>query len=122
MALAVLAIAMAAAITATASNVDNMIYLRDRTLAHWVAMNKVAEVQIAGTWPAEDTIDGTAVMAGREWYWKMVIEETPDPNVRFVDLAVGVSEQSAPLSTLASYLSKPQELNNIGNLGASPGL
>lgn len=69
-ALAVLALALAAGIKAAGSNIDNSAYLRDRTLAHWVAMNKLTEMQVFNKFPATGTTErGSLLLAGSEWYW-----------------------------------------------------
>jgi len=69
-ALAVLALALAAGIKAAGSNIDNAAYLRDRTLAHWVAMNKLTEMQVFNKFPAAGSSEhGSLLLAGSEWYW-----------------------------------------------------
>ncbi len=69
-ALAVLALALAAGIKAAGSNIDNAAYLRDRTLAHWVAMNKLTEMQVFNKFPGSGTTErGSLLLAGSEWYW-----------------------------------------------------
>lgn len=71
-ALAVLALALAAGIKAAGSNIDNAAYLRDRTLAHWVAMNKLTEMQVFNKFPATGTTErGSLLWAGSEWYWSV---------------------------------------------------
>jgi len=49
--LAILAVALAATIKVSAENAENARYLRDKTLAHWVAMNVLTEIQVWGEWP-----------------------------------------------------------------------
>lgn len=108
-ALAVLAIALAAIIKGVGTQVSNQSYLRDRTLAHWVAMNKVAELQIARKWPEAGSETGSAPMGPHEWFWKTTVQNTPDPDVRRMDVAVSATEGAEPVTTLVSYLLKPNE-------------
>jgi general secretion pathway protein I len=78
-ALAVVAIALGAGIKAAGSNVDNAAYLRDRTLAHWVAMNKLAEMETMKKFPSPGTTErGTMLMAEHEWHWKVETKVTKD--------------------------------------------
>lgn len=71
-ALAILALALGAGIRAAGSNIDNASYLRDRTFAHWVAMNRLAEMQIFKKYPAPGSTErGTTLMGGFEWHWKV---------------------------------------------------
>lgn len=107
-ALAVLAIALAAMMKGVGAQVSNQSYLRDRTLAHWVAMNKVAELQIARQWPEAGSETGSATMGPHEWYWTIAVQNTPDPDVRRMDVAVSASEGGEPVTSLVSYLLKPQ--------------
>ncbi len=78
-ALAIVAIALGAGIKAAGSNVSNAAYLRDRTFAHWVAMNKLAEMETMKKFPAAgETERGTTLMAGHEWHWKVITKVTKD--------------------------------------------
>lgn len=45
-ALAILAIALGALIKAGSTNTANAVYLRDKTFAHWVALNTITEMQV----------------------------------------------------------------------------
>lgn len=107
-ALAVLGIALAALTHNISMNVGNTAYLRERTFAHWVAMNKVAELQLSAQWPGPGTQKGDALLAKRQWYWTATIANTDDPDVRRVDVAVfGTESSRQPLATLVSYLGRP---------------
>ena len=64
-ALAVVAIALGAGIKAAGSNIDNAAYLRDRTLAHWVAMNKLAEMETMKKFPSPGTTERGSTRCAR---------------------------------------------------------
>ncbi len=49
-ALAVLAIALAAVLKTTQQQIENIGYLRDQTIAHWVASNVLHEIQLREQW------------------------------------------------------------------------
>jgi general secretion pathway protein I len=107
-ALAILAIAVAAVVTAVSGNVSNAAYLRDRTLAHWVAMNKVAELQVASDWPSPGTQHGESLMAAQEWSWQTTVTTTDDADVRRLDVSVyGGKDHKNTLATLVAYVGKP---------------
>ncbi len=107
-ALTILAIALAAIIGAASNQALNTTHLRDKTLAHWVAMNKIAELQIATEWPAKGKLRGEEEMGLHEWHWLRTVTETPDPRVRQVDIAVYRNKQDErPVSSLTSFLSQP---------------
>jgi len=107
-ALAIIAVALTAVVAETGQHLGSAVHMRDRTFAHWVAMNRVAEAHIAGTWPAAGTSNGTAVMADREWFWAMKVSETPDDTIRRIDVEVRADKkQSRPDATAIAYLEKP---------------
>lgn len=108
-ALAVLAISLAAVINGISSNVSNAAHLRDRTLAHWVAMNKVAEVQASAIFPDTGVTKGEALLAERAWYWSMTVAGTADANVRRFDVEVRArKDDSQSLARLIAYAGRPQ--------------
>jgi len=103
-ALAILAIALAAAIKVSAENAENAGYLRDKTLAHWVAMNVLTEIQVRGKWPALGQKRGSAVMANREWYWTMKVSETVDDELRRLDVQVRGRENGGAVVSLVGFV------------------
>ncbi len=103
-ALAVLAIALSAIITGVSRYANNAAYLRDRTFAHWVAMNKIAEAQIAKEWPAIGDTKGTATMADGEWSWEVKVTKTEDADVRRMDVKVYEGQdKKSPLTVMVAY-------------------
>jgi general secretion pathway protein I len=107
-ALAVVSLALAALIKAAAQAAENTAYLRDKTLAHWVAMNRITEYQVYREWPATGTRTGASEMAGREWAWTITIENTMDPDTRRLQVEVRrEEEQEYPLVELTAFLARP---------------
>ncbi|MCP4702579.1 MAG: type II secretion system minor pseudopilin GspI [Gammaproteobacteria bacterium] len=107
-ALTVLAIALAAIIKNAGDNAENAAYLRDKTLAHWVAMNKLTELRVHGAWPTLGRSDGSAGMGDREWHWLLNVSETPDKELRRLEIQVSNSrEADEPLAILAGFISLP---------------
>jgi general secretion pathway protein I len=104
-ALAVIAIALAAVIQATAMQADHVGYLRDKTFAHWVAMNQLALARWRPPPPGEQS--GSAAQAGREWHWKMAVTTTPDPDLRRIDIEVREHPgDREPLAVLTGFVGK----------------
>jgi len=66
-ALAVLAIALTATAHALGNAVDTTASLRERTLARWVAEDRLAEIELKNEWPVLDTKEGDATMGGRKF-------------------------------------------------------
>ncbi len=106
-ALAVIAVAMAAIVRSTTVSAGNAGYLKDRTLAHWVAMNKIAELQLEGTWPGVGLRKGEYDMADHEWRWETTVSETEDNDVRRMDVKVFRGPQSKEaLAVVVAYVGR----------------
>lgn len=87
-AVAVLALTLGTFIAGGSRYADNARYLQDRTLALWVARNRMVEYHIAEEWPDTGNEEDTESMGGREWEWHAEISESPDPAVRRIDISV----------------------------------
>jgi general secretion pathway protein I len=110
-ALLVLSIAMSAWQLRMSQNLDSAAYLRDKTLASWVAANQLELLRIArrrGTETPLAGLQGSVSMAGATWYWALTPQVTPAAMQEdvLVPVTVGVSPESleaarsAPLVTL----------------------
>lgn len=107
-ALAVIAFALAAGAGAVSSNARNASGLQQRTYAHWVAMNKMAELQLSKQWPSTKTTKGSELMARHEWFWAIKVSNTPNPVMRRVDVMVRPEEDDqSPLVTLTGFVGRP---------------
>ena len=109
-ALGIIATAMAAVMMTVSANVQNATGLKERTLAHWVAMNKMAELHIANDkeWPAIKKTTGTSLMAEHEWHWEQEVEKTPVEKIRKVFIRVRSDEDDEfPIITLVGYVQQP---------------
>ncbi len=106
-ALAVTAIALGALIRGGAGTASNADHLRNKTFAHWVAMNQVAGRRLDPDWPATGRSDGTAQMAGRRWYWEQVVAGTQDPDIRRLTVRVAAAAEAEPLMGLVAFVPRP---------------
>jgi general secretion pathway protein I len=68
-ALAIIAISMSAALSTSGSQASSASYLKQKTIAHWVAMNEMTQFQIAKRITTTGKTDGDTKMAGVTWYW-----------------------------------------------------
>jgi general secretion pathway protein I len=109
-ALGIVAVGMAAIMQTVSTNIYNASGLKERTFAHWVAMNKMAELHINNDkeWPATRKTSDTMLMANHEWHWSMEVEKTEDETVRRVYIRVRTNgDDEFPLVTLVGFVSKP---------------
>jgi general secretion pathway protein I len=104
-ALAVLTIALAAVMRALSQSIDTSASLRDRTIAMWVAQNRLTKHQVERDFPALDTTEGDAEMAGRAWRWREQVTPAPgEPAMRQIHIEVRTASGEQPLARLVGFL------------------
>lgn len=108
-ALAIVAITLPALLMALYQQVDDTGYLRDKTLAEMVAVNKLAEIRlvVASTRALNAGKDsGVATFVDREWYWWVDTKKTEVDKIFRVDIEVALSEEQReyPLYTLSAFM------------------
>lgn len=107
-ALAILAIALAAVLRVVGQAGYISIALNDRTLALWIAQDRLTEHQIKpGYWPNPDTTDGKVEFGGREWRWREQVSATPNESIRRIEIEVLSDDGRQSLARLAGYVRKP---------------
>lgn len=121
---AILALAMGVFISGSSRYADDAGYIQDKTLALWVARNRLVELQLVEPWPDEGRDQGEEQMAGRTWEWRSEIEASPDPRVRRAEIRVfpiingqAVEEDADPIARLTGYLS-PKDGSGQGSIDA----
>ncbi len=91
---------------ALAQAADGAGTLKARTLALWVAQNRLAAIQLASDSLTRADTQGQAVQAGVSFVWKVSVSGTPNPAFRRVDIVV--AESAVPdyaLARLTGYVS-----------------
>ena len=109
-ALTVLAITLGAIIKATGDYTANQAYLRDRTIANWVARNVLAEFQVENAWLDVGERKGTTEMGRMEWDWVARISQTEEAELRRLDVEVRPldADDTDPLVILSGFLWQPE--------------
>ncbi len=104
-AVAVLAIALGAILGSMARYADSAAYLKQRTIALFVAHNRLAEIELDPTFPPVGKSDGDVDMAGVKWRWNAEVTGTVDPNLRRIDISVQAPGRDGSAATLSSFIS-----------------
>ena len=104
-ALAVLAIGMTAVLHAASQAGHAGAFLKQRTVAHWVASNQAAELSINREWPDPGVITGTETMAEQTWRWEAEVQGTVVPELRLVTIRVTLDDEE--MASLVTFLGKP---------------
>jgi general secretion pathway protein I len=106
-ALAFLSIALVAGLKTSGTAVRNATGLKERTLAHWVTANRAAELELDSNWLPLGTSHGKVLMADHLWYWTVLAEKTPDPDIRQAEVSAALAENGEALATMGIYLARP---------------
>lgn len=101
-ALLVLALAMTALQFRIRNHVDGSAYLRDKTVAAWVAQNRLELLRLESR--LENSVlaevrSGTETMAGRDWRWQAVPQPLPNSQggeSRIVPVVITVADNRTP--------------------------
>lgn len=101
-ALFVLVTALTALLFRITQHVNNSAYLRDKTVATWVAQNQLESVRLESRLNNSvltDVRSGTETMAGKTWRWRISPQLLPaDPGVddRIIPVQITVADDTAP--------------------------
>jgi len=108
-ALAILAITLSALIKASGSYAINASYLKEKTLAQWIAQNKAAEYQLNKTFPRTGSREGDVNYALQEWRWRVKVSTTDDKRLRRLDIDVILDEGDfkQPRASLVAFVGQP---------------
>ncbi|XXF08315.1 type II secretion system minor pseudopilin GspI [Pseudomonas sp. D2-3] len=114
-ALAIFALVAASVLTSTSRSLQNASRLEEKTLAMWVADNRLAELQLSKSLVADGREQGEVEFAGRRWRWQSEIQATSDTDLRRVTLWVAPTENER----MAGDLSERAVVNLRGFLGVA---
>lgn len=100
-ALIIVSLGMLGVIEAVSQTASNGSYLRDKTLAHWIAMNQLTKTRLLPQVPKVDETSDEVEMAERRWRWTMKVTQSPLDSVRRIDISVRAADADEK-SSLAS--------------------
>lgn len=109
-ALAILAIVLAAVARAASTSFETHRSLRERTLAEWVARNRIGERLSSQRWLAPGTYAGAETQAGIDFVWRERVSDTPNPVLRRLDVSVAAAaEPGRELASLVGFIALEAE-------------
>lgn len=110
-ALAIVAMSVGALLGTVTSSASNVIYLKEKTLAEWVALNRLTEIRIAPNMPGEGRRMGSSVMGGMRWEWEEEVSELPIEGMFRIDVRAHNTgeavDDSRPADKAASQTDTP---------------
>lgn len=104
-ALVIVALGMLGAIEAVTQQARGGVYLRDKTLAHWIAMNVITEHRLEAAPPPVAESSDEVEFAGQRWHWTMKVSQTQVQSLRRMDVTVRPAESAADvaLATVSGF-------------------
>ncbi len=74
--------------------------LEEKTLAHWVAMNKMTEIQVTKARPKLGSKEDWVEMANREWKITTKVTATETKGLHLVEVSVGFRDSEGTITLL----------------------
>lgn len=79
-ALTIIAISLGALLSSSGTQASSAAYLKQKTLAHLVAVNELTQIRISKDFPDIGDYKGSTSMANHDWYWIRSTLKTGDEN------------------------------------------
>lgn len=104
-ALVVVSLGMLAVIQTVGQTANNSTYMRDKTMAHWIAMNQLTQVRLQPTPPPIDKSSDEIEMGDRDWRWTMEVKRTAIETIRRIDIRVrlAAAPENSSLVTVSGF-------------------
>lgn len=104
-ALVIVALGMLGVIEAVSQQARNGAYLREKTVAHWIAMNVVTEQRLQPAPPPVADSSDEVEFAGQRWRWSMRVTQTEVQSLRRMDVSVrpADSRDDAVLASVTGF-------------------
>lgn len=106
-ALTIIAISLSALLSTSGTQANSAGYLKQKTLAHWVAVNELTQIRIAQEFPDVGDKKGETTMASKDWYWIRTTKKTEDDNARQISFTIySDKERTQNITSLIGYANR----------------
>ncbi|WP_101757512.1 type II secretion system minor pseudopilin GspI [Oceanicoccus sp. KOV_DT_Chl] len=116
-AMLIVAVAISSLLFQMMSTIDNTAYLRDKTIAHWVALNQQELLFLENEHTnriLRTERSGKEEMAGREWFWRAKPLEIVTENNNFQQIEITVREKEEDTSNVVSLRIVLDQYHRLG--------
>lgn len=122
-ALVIVALGMLGVIQAVTQTARNGTYLREKTLAHWVALNVITERRLQPAPPEVSETSDEVEFAGQRWRWTLNVSQTEVESLRRMDVSVRQADrpEDAALVTVTGFYGSAIGASGGGLLSWSSG-
>lgn len=102
-ALMIIAIALSAAVRATTESIRTTRHVRNVTIAHFIAMNVISEIQtdMLPLSESNNPVRGKTNMLGQEWTWSATIQSKNQFNLEQIEVKVRLKDRL--ITTVTGY-------------------
>ena len=106
-ALTIIAISLGALLSTSGTQARSTSYLKQKTLAHLVAVNELTQIRIAKEFPDLGDKEGSTEMANNEWFWTRTTKATEDKDARQIKFSLYADkDRTKNLTTLTGYANR----------------
>ncbi len=106
-ALTIIAISLGALLSTSGAQANSVGYLKQKTLAHWVAVNELTQILISKEFPDLGDKKGSTSMANHDWYWIRTTKKTEDKDALEVTFTLYADkEYQQSLTSLIGYATR----------------
>ncbi len=107
-ALAIVALGMIAVFMQLGRYAESAVHIEDKTIASWIATNRITELSVASTWPALGKDQDDVDFGGRMWHVRVEVKKTPVDNLRRVNVAVSLTDSpDAVIDKVSGFIEPP---------------
>lgn len=108
-ALAIIAITLGTLLKSSSDQAINTGYLKQKTIAHWVALNQLNQLLLEQDWPSVGKATDSISMAKQDWHLLRTVEKTPSADTRKVIYRVyRDADMEHQVSYLVGYVTDPK--------------
>jgi general secretion pathway protein I len=109
----IVGITLGVLLRAANDTLTNTTILRNTTIAQWVAENKLSEIRLRHMPLPGKQVTGVSTMMKRDWFWRLTVKSTPDPNVKQLAIQVSLKQETnqdkaQTLVVMRSFLYDPK--------------
>ena len=106
LALVILAVSGLSVMKAASEALNNQAYLEQKTLALWVASNRLVELRLEEDWPGASWEKDSEELGGITWYLRYKIIATGNEDFKALDIEVSSEEEGRALAYIRTYIAK----------------
>lgn len=119
-ALAIIAFGLVAVFSQLSQSATAAARLREKTLAHWVAVDRLTELRLSGAFPGEGVSSDEIEMANTRWRYEVKVSATDTDDLRRADVSVAYADSpDRPLATVTGFLAERRAITGLNQSGWS---